>query len=185
MIVVSPWVVAEHERAAAVAEAALAAAKEAHLSRENSIAEREAKANSASTMAGEQTTDAKRRADKARDAAQAAVHASTAQAQREREWVWPDGYCNCTPRHPTHFEPSSLELNGTLRRDEQYLPDSTFFQRALNPRFLSYVHLRAAYDVASIIRQALRVGHRRNRRASGLDRPCCRVDSRRESCGCC
>jgi hypothetical protein len=32
--------------------------------------------------------------------------------------VWPGGYC--PPRHPTHFQPSSLESNGTLRRGEQH-----------------------------------------------------------------
>ena len=32
--------------------------------------------------------------------------------------VGPAGYCS--PRHPTHFEPSSLEINGILRRGKQY-----------------------------------------------------------------
>ena len=30
---------------------------------------------------------------------------------------------HCSPRHPTHFEPSFLELNGILWRGELYLPD--------------------------------------------------------------
>jgi len=38
----------------------------------------------------------------------------------DEEEVAPGRYC--PPRHPTHFDPSFLGLNGVLRRSEQYLP---------------------------------------------------------------
>jgi hypothetical protein len=48
------------------------------------------------------------------------------------------GQVGCrSSRHPTHFDPSSLEANGTPRRDEHY---------PLGPPLLSQV---APYDMAS------------------------------------
>jgi hypothetical protein len=66
------------------------------------------------------------------------------------EWVGPDGYCS--PRHPTHFEPLSLELSDTSGPGGYCPPRHPTRFQSLNPCLLSYM---TSYDVASCFRAAL------------------------------
>jgi len=61
-----------------------------------------------------------------------------------RQFIGPDGYCS--PRHLTHVEPPSRELNGTICVSRHVT------QRTLKPRLVSKI---VHYDVASNIFQAL------------------------------
>ena len=83
---------------------------------------RKAEAATRATEAEDELTEAKARLAEAEAAAAQSSEATDASALTSQErdklvQVGPGGYC--LPRHSTHFEPSSLELNATLRRGEQ------------------------------------------------------------------